>query len=339
MLDRVRATRDISQRNFFMTTSAGPSHPVFVVGFYRSGTSLLHALLNQHPAISLMYECDILKLWPLAGSNFVRRDWLGRLEYWNQTLSRHRIPEMSAVNVLDRRGAALALYRAFAGHKGAMVIGEKSPYYHNCLPRLANDFPDARIIVLWRSPDEILRSIRKAAAGERFFARRDWPQRIEVGLRDMARGCRRLAEMGHSVHEVDYASLIGNQDQTLREICDFIGVEFDPRMASLEGADLSMLPAGEHHRNVRGGRVLAGQATIATSHDNWSPTVLLSSSTRSMSLNAARLVARDAAVRALYTYCPLGLLGRWRRWRGRKFNGHESSVSAESPHRASLAGL
>jgi len=31
-------------------------NPVFVVGVFRSGTSLLYSLLNQHPEIGLMYE-------------------------------------------------------------------------------------------------------------------------------------------------------------------------------------------------------------------------------------------------------------------------------------------
>jgi hypothetical protein len=35
------------------------SNPVFVVGVFRSGTSLLYALLNQHPRVALMYECDV----------------------------------------------------------------------------------------------------------------------------------------------------------------------------------------------------------------------------------------------------------------------------------------
>jgi hypothetical protein len=30
--------------------------PLFVLGMWRSGTSLLYALLNQHPQIALMYE-------------------------------------------------------------------------------------------------------------------------------------------------------------------------------------------------------------------------------------------------------------------------------------------
>jgi len=34
-------------------------NPVFVIGFFRSGTSLLCSHLNQNPKIALMYECDV----------------------------------------------------------------------------------------------------------------------------------------------------------------------------------------------------------------------------------------------------------------------------------------
>ena len=30
-----------------------------MVGIFRSGTSLLYSLLNQHPQMALMYECNV----------------------------------------------------------------------------------------------------------------------------------------------------------------------------------------------------------------------------------------------------------------------------------------
>ena len=53
--------------------------PVFVVGIWRSGTSLLYTLLNQHPLIALMYEADL----PLLKQLFYRlpAKWLGVFLY------------------------------------------------------------------------------------------------------------------------------------------------------------------------------------------------------------------------------------------------------------------
>ncbi|MCU1303513.1 MAG: Sulfotransferase family, partial [Candidatus Sulfotelmatobacter sp.] len=40
-------------------TSEPSSGPIFVVGIWRSGTSLLYTLMNQHPQIALTYESDL----------------------------------------------------------------------------------------------------------------------------------------------------------------------------------------------------------------------------------------------------------------------------------------
>src|SRR5271170_4835021 len=65
--------------------------PVFVVGMWRSGTSLLYALLNQHPQIGLMYESD----FPLLSSLFLlprkSSSWIPKVDSWNGALTRHKI--------------------------------------------------------------------------------------------------------------------------------------------------------------------------------------------------------------------------------------------------------
>src|SRR5579863_4345776 len=65
--------------------------PLFVVGMFRSGTSLLYALLNQHPQIALMYEGDLPHLQSLFWIPRDTADWLERWEFWNMALTRHKI--------------------------------------------------------------------------------------------------------------------------------------------------------------------------------------------------------------------------------------------------------
>ncbi len=78
------------------------SSPVFVVGVLRSGTSLLYALLNQHPQVALMYECDVWN-FPEAFSGIrFKRDWLRRQEFYNQALSRHRLTFGDSLRGLER---------------------------------------------------------------------------------------------------------------------------------------------------------------------------------------------------------------------------------------------
>src|ERR1700687_1378664 len=114
-----------------MTQSAGPVEqhvsdescrladgPVFVVGMFRSGTSLLYALLNQHPQIALMYEGDLAHLQALF---WIPRDttrWLRRWEFWNTALARHKF-DTSVIpdGIRDLKTAVQAVYTEYARQK------------------------------------------------------------------------------------------------------------------------------------------------------------------------------------------------------------------------------
>ena len=80
-----------------------PKSPLFVVGMWRSGTSLFYALLNQHPEIALLYEDDLPLLWPLFVGGRAKYDWPERWEFWNQSLTRHKL----IVEALPRNAANL----------------------------------------------------------------------------------------------------------------------------------------------------------------------------------------------------------------------------------------
>ncbi len=134
------------------------SGPLFVVGMWRSGTSLLYSLLNQHPQIGLMYEADLFLLRPLFSRKGSKRDWQGRWEFWNSALSRHNVPTDKIPEAgPDLPAAASAVWREYAGT--AAVMGEKSPNYYDCLQTLSEQFPDARFLVIWRDLADICRSI------------------------------------------------------------------------------------------------------------------------------------------------------------------------------------
>lgn len=318
-----------------------PAHadPVFVVGFYRSGTSLLHALLNRHPALALMYECDILKLWPVVRVSGGQRDWAERLQFWNSALSRHRLAAAAfAGGPRDRRACALALYRAYAAEKGAALCGEKSPYYHDRLPQLAADFPQSKIVVLWRSPLETLRSVRRAGKTERFFAREDFAMRLVVGMKKLARDTARLRAAGHAVHEVQYRDLVSRQRETLTGICEFLGLPFDECLLDLAGADTSVLPTGEHHSGVREG-VRPSPARDEVLHERerayierecetlpgapWNtaaPGGTLPPPDWAERQQSNRLALWENFIRVIYACLPLPVLAAWRGRQERRFS-------------------
>ena len=145
------------------------TNPVFVVGVLRSGTSLLYALLNLHPQIALMFECDVWD-FPEAfcGIRF-RRNWLLRQDFYNQALSRHRLTFGGSLRGLENVHTPEDLYRVYSQGKDKPLFGEKSPFYCARLGSLSRRYPGSRFILLWREPIEIYRSVVRAGTKERFF--------------------------------------------------------------------------------------------------------------------------------------------------------------------------
>lgn len=322
--------------------SAGP---LFVVGMWRSGTSLLYALLNQHSQIGLMYESDL----PLLSSLFLlpRKSswWLNKVDSWNGALTRHQIdggaiPE----NISNLPGAFGAVAQQYARKKGATVWGCKSPNYYDCMTELASWFPEAKFIVIWRNPADVCRSIVRAAEKSPWFARPGMDLRALLGYRRMKKEADELVGRGVRIHQLQYDDLVGEPEVRLTAICEFIGVPFDPRMTSLEGADRSAIYNGEHHSMVKSSSIAAKRERPEVlspelkskveryvvywrkhSGGSWPTTAAVSDGTKPASFferTADRLHHRalrsfDLLVPFLYSFVPVSVWQRYRQVKSR----------------------
>jgi hypothetical protein len=234
------------------------SGPLFVVGMWRSGTSLLYALLNQHPQIGLMYESDMLTLAPLFYIPRKSSWWLNKVDSWNGALTRHKI-DAAAIpkDISDLPGAFRAVAQQYASKKGANVWGCKSPTYFDCMNQLAGWYPNAKFIVIWRDPADVCRSIVRAAEKASWFAQPGMDLRAILGYRRMKQEADELVRRGADIYQVQYDELVRDPSTTLNAICEFIGIDFDPKMATLEGADRSAIYNGEHHSGVKSSSIVA----------------------------------------------------------------------------------
>ena len=232
--------------------------PLFVVGIWRSGTSLLYALLNQHPQIALMYEGELPLMRPLFPGGRPKSDWLQRWDFWNGAPRRHQIGGGS-ISAQSGGLAATTEYvcRQFAHRKRATIWGCKSPSYYDILPRLAQDFPQARFIIIWRDPAAICQSIMDASAQSHYFAKRGMLLRALLGYEELKRGCDHLLGSKTAVHQMHYEDLTRDPEAELKKICGFLRLPFVPRMLSLQDADRSAIYADEHHALVKGTAIVS----------------------------------------------------------------------------------
>ena len=233
------------------------SGPLFVVGMWRSGTSLLYALLNQHPDIGLMYECDMLTLSPLFVIPRKSSWWLEKVDSWNGALTRHKIDRSTIPeDITDLPNAFRAVAQQYATKKGATVWGCKSPTYFDCMNQFADWYPNAKFIVIWRDPAEVCRSIVRAAEKAAWFARPGTDLRAILGYRRMKKEADGLVRRGAAIYQLQYDDLVREPEKTLGSICEFIGISFEPKMTSLEGADRSAIYSGEHHAGVKSSSIV-----------------------------------------------------------------------------------
>lgn len=230
--------------------------PLFVTGLWRSGTSLLYALLNQHPQIAIMYEAELPMLKPLFWMGQSREDWLQRWNCWNGALTRHQISfQQFSTRMPSLAAATEAVYKSYSTEKQASIWGCKTVSAYDSLVRLHRIFPGARFIVIWRDLEAICSSIARAAAEPTWFARKGMAHRALLGNKALKLECDRLVCRKVPLHQLCYEELVRNPAAEISRICAFLAVDFHPKMASLTGADRSAVGPGKHHELVKSGNI------------------------------------------------------------------------------------
>jgi hypothetical protein len=211
------------------STGSGLANPVFVVGVFRSGTSLLYSLLNQHPQMAFMYECDAWNFPGIFSRARFKGNWLERQEFYNQALSRHRLIFGRSLQGLENVRKPEDLYQAFGDGKGAALWGEKSPFYCSRLRQLAQRSPGSSFVLIWRDPVEVYRSVLLAGQKTRFFRRPGMLSRLIVYQEKMIHQAAELERAGIRVHHVTYAGLIDRTAEVCQGVCRFLGFRSIPR--------------------------------------------------------------------------------------------------------------
>jgi len=117
---------------------------LFIVGFPRSGTTLLEKALAGHESIRTLPEIDCLG--DVAGSLLASQGALDRLA------------RLSAEEVAALRDRYFEVVSGIVGPLQGMVIVDKLPLHAVALPLIARLFPDARIVLSLRDPRDVVLS-------------------------------------------------------------------------------------------------------------------------------------------------------------------------------------
>jgi hypothetical protein len=229
-------------------TPGGP--PVLILGVRRSGTTLLRVMLDRHSQLAVPDESYFV---PQLADRHLRRvdpdgflDDLRRLNTlaeWEVPLDKVRARLRDGIPVGEAIGTVYAVY---AGEHGKPRWGDKTPMYMQNLRLLERLFPDALFVHLIRDGRDAATSFLAMPRGivTETWMRPRTPADFACQWRTEVSAARRLGgRVGARYLEVRYEELVADVESTLRRICGFVALEYEPTMIDYAGnVDVSAKP-------------------------------------------------------------------------------------------------
>ncbi len=237
-----------------MTSPASPvgqppeqQSPIFICGCHRTGTTLLQRTLDRHADLEILPETKLFAwLW---------RPWNAVASVSGRALIERLHVEMPIINrawALPEQAERLRRLGASAGHApdrfesvahvmehvlrwsastSSKHVGEKTPLHIYHLDAVFERFPDARVIVTERDlrggyASQAARSGRDLSF--RRFRAANYVVSWVAAMRLADRAANRYGP--DRVLRARFESLVSQPEETLRALCDGLGIAFDPAL-------------------------------------------------------------------------------------------------------------
>ena len=195
--------------------ASDPKLHVFLVGFPRSGTTLLENVLAAHPDVVSLEEKDCLA--PAIQTFLGSGEGVARLA---------SLPSGEAARQRDAYWAAV---RAFGVEPRGKVFIDKMPLASLNLPLIAKLFPGAKVLFARRDPRDVVLSCFRRRFGMNPSMYQLLTLEGAAAFYDAVMG---LAEVYRKIlpsplHLVRYESLVEDFEDTAKAACGFLGLDWD----------------------------------------------------------------------------------------------------------------
>jgi hypothetical protein len=213
--------------------------PIFIVGFPRSGTTLLAGVLGAHSRMVCGPETEFFTSLEIAN----RGNRLCRAAHWPEEAANYLfslvhekpIPEyygitrdqiISYLKQRERSQPAIleSLTETYMERHGKQRWIEKTPTHLIRLREVRRCYPDAPIIRIIRDPRDVALSLLNVPWGPSSFSAAIllWQWFDEQSAR--------FFEVDHNTLTVRYEDLLLDPENEIRKLCLFIGEKFEPNM-------------------------------------------------------------------------------------------------------------
>ena len=210
--------------------------PIFIVGAPRSGTTLLRAMLSRHPRIGLSDETYYLytvyqrrrafgDLANPANRKALIESYTATQRVQQLKIDLSRLRERLMVEGTSYPAFFASFLQFYAEEQGKVRAGEKTPHHARYVDTLLDWSPNGSVIHLVRDPRDVCASLRNMP----------WGRKAATANADLWVDLTMAAERGQGhprFCRVRYEDIVADPERALRNLCEFIGEEFDPAMLS-----------------------------------------------------------------------------------------------------------
>ena len=215
---------------------------VFIVGCARSGTTLLHRIVDAHPQIAITPEMHWISHYFKNQNRLVTPELVSELTE-HKRFAQFEIPREEFEGLLGSGEPVpypTFLNRVFGLYgkiKNKPLVGNKTSGYVRRIPTLHALWPEAKFVHIIRDGRDVCLSVLHWNKAERTAGRYAsweedpvsttalwWERKVRKGREDGA-------ALGPGLyHETLYEDLVDNPERECKRLCEFLGVPYDDAM-------------------------------------------------------------------------------------------------------------
>ena len=252
MQHRAETSRSIAKQT---TDYDGRDPYLFIVGCARSGTTLVHRIVDAHPEIAITTEMHWISRQFKSRNGLVTPELVSELS-GHKRFAQFEIPREEFEGLLGS-GEAIPyptflnrLFGLYGRINNKPLVGNKTPAYVRSIPTFHALWPEAKFVHIIRDGRDVCLSVLNWKKGERTAGRyASWEEDpVSTTALWWERKVRKAREDGAALgpglyHEMHYEDLVEDPERECNRLCEFLGVPYDDAMIRFaEGKTRTDLP-------------------------------------------------------------------------------------------------